>query len=111
MYHALHRVRYYRMLRVVWLGVECRRVTQLVGFAFRVPEMRGESRAVRRLATVEVGETFICLKGLMCERYSRESHGGSKLSHSQQEMSGDEDAELGPQDWRGLREFAGLGHR
>lgn len=23
MYHALHRVRYYRMLRVVWLAVEC----------------------------------------------------------------------------------------
>lgn len=27
------------------------------------------------------------------------------LSHSEQEMSGDEDAELGPPDWRGRREF------
>ena len=47
MYHALHRVRYYRMLRVVWLGVECRRVTQLVGCAFRVLRNAGENQGRR----------------------------------------------------------------
>ena len=39
----------------------------------------------------------------------RESHGGSNQATRDQETGGDEDAELGPQDWRGLREFAGFG--
>lgn len=66
----------------------------------------------RRVATERLERRlFACFEGSMRERYSRESHGRSKLSHSQQEMSGDEDAERGPLDWRGLREFARLEHR
>lgn len=62
MYHALHRVRYYRMLRVVWLGVECRRVTQLVGFAFRVPDMRGECKGGEAIGDSS-GRRDVCLFG------------------------------------------------
>jgi hypothetical protein len=80
MYHALHRVCYCRMVRVVWLGVECRRVTQLVGRAFKCGESPG---MVWRLATeMLASRLFVCFERSMCERYSWESHGGLKLSHS-----------------------------
>jgi hypothetical protein len=78
MYHALHCVRYYRMLRVVWLGVECPARDATRGVRVQGSQKCGEStRAVRRLAIVSVAEPFVCLEGSMCRRYSRESHGGS----------------------------------
>lgn len=101
-----------------WCGMSARDAMR--GAGWRVPEMRGVpgqcfSRAARW--STGVGNGGVCcwvgclFRGAQC-RSCAVSQGEPRwfrLSHPEQEMSGDEDAELGPPDWRGQREFARLG--
>jgi hypothetical protein len=69
--------------------------------------------AVRRLAVAGAVRRFVCLRcwSTVTAAATTAAVGSPQLQPLEQEMSGDEDAEQGPQDWRGSREFAGLGHR